>query len=799
MYRFIKKHYKYLFFIAVPLVIAYYFCLPQPIFNDPVSTVLEDRQGELLGARIASDGQWRFPYNDSVPDKFSQAIISFEDKRFYYHPGVDPLAMLRALYLNISQGHVVSGGSTLSMQVIRLARKGQSRTLWEKFIEVILATRLELRHSKAEILAYYASNAPFGGNVVGLDAASWKYYTRPPNELSWAEATTLAVLPNSPALIHPGRNRAQLRQKRDGLLTKLYETGVIDSTTAYLAQLEPLPERPLPLPMVANHLLDREQNKQRRLGKKSVVKTTVSFRLQEQMNSILQRHHQRLVSNGIQNGAILVLEVATGDVMAYVGNAACQEGIAGCAVDVIPATRSTGSVIKPLLYASTIQAGEMLPDMLVPDVPSQFGGYSPQNYDSEYDGALPFSSALARSLNVPFVHVLSKHGVPKFHDFTKNLGINSLNRGPQHYGLSLILGGAEASLWEVTGVYASLARNLNNYSQYSGQYDPNAFHSPNYYFDQRKLPLSYEQRDQLQDHSLVNAGAIWHTFESMVEVARPGEEGHWRNFNSSGKVAWKTGTSFGFRDAWAIGCTPEYVVGVWIGNASGEGRPGLVGVAAAAPVLFDAFSVLGTSNAWFEMPYDEMRQIPLCRKSGHRASKECPEQDSTWVYQAGLRTAPCPYHQLIHVDQSEQWRVHSDCELPANMKHIPYFVLPPVQESYYKNKYSFTTLPPYRADCLASLPVHKSQSMELVYPKFNTRIFVPTDLDGQESATIFEVAHRKDHTTIYWHLDGEFIGQTKQFHEMALAPTVGKHQLVLVDIDGERLERKFEIIGKKED
>lgn len=220
---FVKKH-KFKFGLVVfALLIWYYFCLPNPLFSDPVSTVLEDRNGALLGARIAKDGQWRFPKNDSVPEKFKQAIIAFEDKRFENHVGVDPLALMRAIYLNVKNTSVVSGGSTLTMQTVRLARKGKSRTIFEKFVEVILATRLEFRHSKSKILALYASNAPFGGNVVGLDAAAWKYYGRNPKELSWSESATLAVLPNAPALIHPGRNRYALKKKETHSLTNWWK------------------------------------------------------------------------------------------------------------------------------------------------------------------------------------------------------------------------------------------------------------------------------------------------------------------------------------------------------------------------------------------------------------------------------------------------------------------------------------------------------------------------------------------------------------------------------------------------
>ena len=248
---------KILLGVLLILFIWFCFCLPSQLFGVPTSYVLEDKDGHLLNASIAEDGQWRFPYNENVPDKFSKCITTFEDKRFFYHPGVDPVAISRALVQNIQSKGVVSGGSTLTMQVIRLSRDAKSRNVFNKIIESILAVRLECTNRKKTILALYASNAPFGSNVVGLDAASWRYFGRGPSELSWGEMAALAVLPNAPSLVHPGKNQAELLRKRNFLLDKLIAANIIDTTTAELAKLEPLPGKPKPLPQLAPHLLDR--------------------------------------------------------------------------------------------------------------------------------------------------------------------------------------------------------------------------------------------------------------------------------------------------------------------------------------------------------------------------------------------------------------------------------------------------------------------------------------------------------------------------------------------------------------
>lgn len=777
------------------LCLLFWFSLPNPLFDDPTCMVLEDRESDLLGARIAADGQWRFPARDSVPEKFAKAIITFEDQRFNYHPGVDPIAIGRALIQNISNGRVVSGGSTLTMQVIRLARQDKPRNLYQKLVEALLALRLEVTHSKRDVLALYASYAPFGGNVVGLDAASWRYFGKQARLLSWAEAAMLAVLPNSPALIHPGRNRQELLNKRNRLLDKLLENKTIDFLTCQLAKEEPLPEAPHQLPRLAPHLLDKAYLEYIKPGKtaQSRIQTTLNRHLQSQVTDILKRHQELLRYNEIHNMAALILDLETGNVLAYVGNVIGAGEEHGEQVDVIKAPRSTGSLLKPLLYASALQEGQILPNTLIPDVPTQLSGYRPENFYRKYDGMVPAGRALSRSLNVPFVRLLQDFGLEKFHFKLQKLGLTTLNRPPSFYGLPLILGGAEGSLWDITGVYASMGRTLNHFGPNSGQYNPGDFHAPNYLWIQRN---QYSKYTNLQKETpFLSASAIWFTFAAMHELERPDEEGNWRQFTSSRQIAWKTGTSIGFRDAWAVGVNPRYAVGIWVGNADGEGRPGLVGVRVAAPVLFDIFNHLSNAG-WFERPYDEMTRIPVCKWSGYRASEIC-EVDSIWVPKSGLRAPVCTFHQLIHLDATQKWQVTANCEAPENMVHRPWFVLPPLEEFYFKSKNpGYKTLPPYRKDCRDALAQSESPNMQLIYPKFPTRIYVPIDLDGKPSRTVFTVAHREAEINIYWHIDNEFVGSTQTFHSMEFNPPEGKHLLTLVDEKGNRLEQEFEIIVK---
>lgn len=774
------KYRLFLLFSFIALSGIYYFSLPGTLFQDPYSTVLEDHEGKLLGALISNDGQWRFPETSDVPEKFKDALILFEDKRFATHPGIDIRAMARAIRQNFRAGKVISGGSTLSMQVIRLSRKGKSRTYGEKILEMILATRLELRYTKNEILALYAAHAPFGGNVVGLPAASWRYFGRESSQLSWADAALLAVLPNNPALIHPGKNREQLKLKRDRLLGRLWANGKMDSLTYSLSLQEPVPDKPLSLPRLAPHLLNR-------LSKEGMAETRVRSTLQEawqvRVNQIIDQHHQTLKSNQVYNAAALVLEVKTGHVLAYAGNTPAgpehdEE------VDVITAPRSTGSILKPFLYAALLDEGKLLPDMLVQDIPTSINGFSPQNFSKQYDGAVPASQALIRSLNVPAVYELKAYRYEKFYALLKNLGLTTLKQLPDHYGLSLILGGAEGTLWDITGAYASLARTLNHYFESPGvnRYQRADIHAPAFVIRQRSDTIISDNT------SWLNAGAIYLTFEALQEVYRPGEETGWRNFYSSKKIAWKTGTSHGLRDGWAVGVNGEYAVGVWVGNADGEGRPGLTGTETAAPIMFDIFSLL-PGNSWFQVPQSELISLKVCSRSGLRATEHCEEKKETMITKAGMQIEPCRYHKNIFLSADNQFRVHVSCEAGDKMKSVVWFVLPPVQEYYYKSKnLSYKPLPPFRKDCANPATF---VSMEWIYPRLDSKIFIPRELDGSLGSTLFEVAHRNSQTTIYWHLDGNYLSATRGTHRVSISPSAGEHKITLIDDQGEVMERKF--------
>ena len=775
-----------LFFIKLLIATAMYLATPRTLFPEGYSTLLYSSDGQLLGARIAPDDQWRFPPSDSLPPKFVTCLLAYEDNRFYGHPGVDPIAVARAIKVNLRHGRVVSGGSTITMQLARIARGNRDRTLYEKMVETGWALLLETAYGKDKILNLYASHAPFGGNVVGVETAAWRYFGRSAAELSWAESATLAVLPNSPALIHPGRNRTQLKAKRDKLLATLKEKGVLNETDYELSLLEPLPEAPVPLPDDAPHLLERLAADAP--GRR--ITTSVHKMLQRQAQEIVNRYAREYASNHIHNLAALIADVETGEVLAYVGNVSFRaDARKGNQVDIVTSPRSTGSILKPFLYAAMLNEGQLLPWTLVPDVPLNINGFSPQNYNKTYYGAVPAHRAIERSLNVPLVRMLSAYNTGRFMSLLKKLGMTTLRFSEGHYGASLILGGAEGTLWDLAGMYASLARTLSHYRTQNGRYNPADIHPLTPFPALPADPIRSVTDKRLTDEPVLSAASVWFTFEAMSALNRPEEEADWQQFGSMKQVAWKTGTSYGGRDAWAIGTTPRYTVAVWVGNASGEGRPGLTGVGNAAPVLFDLFSLLPASN-WFDMPYDELEPMAICRLSGHKASAICNQTDTLYMPRSANKTKTCPYHQLVHLSADGRFQVNSSCESVDRMITRPWFVLPPSEEYYYRNYHiDYTPLPPIKPGCTED----QSRQIELIYPEHNAVLYLPSGFSGKREKFVFKAAHARSDATLYWHLDDTFLGETTDQHQISCSAPPGKHRLTLIDNQGNRKIISFEV------
>ena len=801
---FFKRRKKPLLILAGLGGILFYFfwtALPGELFPDPLSPVLFSVDDRLLDARIAADEQWRFPPHTAVPDKFYRVLIPLEDKRFYLHPGVDPLALLRALFLNIKRGRIVSGGSSLTMQVIRLSRQGRRRTVWEKIREMILALRLEISHSKKGILRLYAAHAPFGGNVVGLDAASWMYFGRNPDSLSWAEAAFLAVLPNDPGLIKTEAGRDRLRLKRNRLLKRLLAKRIISKLEWSLALTEPIPRGFLDLPDSAPHLLQTLATKH---PDRALFATRVRGDLQGSLSRVCREHARRLLARDIRNLAAVVIDNRQAAVVAYVGNSELnhdkdsgqalgpasgqadrpsfgqvQGPACGQDIDLVQRPRSTGSILKPMLYAAMLQEGGLTLRTLVADVPVNFRGYSPENFDRRFRGAVRAQDALAWSLNVPAVRLLHQYGMARFYNLLKRCGLTSLWRPVDDYGLTLILGGAEGTLFEITAVYAKMAQLVLVGERHA-----------------REITLLKGEAPLPADVGGLGAAASYLTFTALTEARRPDEEGFWKNFASSRWVAWKTGTSYGMRDAWAVGVTPNFTIGVWAGNADGEGKSGLTGLTVAAPLLFDIVNSLDCGDA-MPNPWLLQKQLTVCRLSGFLAGDLCPAEYAAVPVESHFDQI-CPHHQLVHLDAGRRFRVDSRCEPVDRMVHQSWFTLPAVQEYYYQRFHpEYKRLPPIRPDCQEPIDAAAgAEVMNVIYPERGTKVYIPVDLDGRPSQVVFHAVHRDPEATLFWHLDDRYLAATVRFHKISLCPGPGAHTLLLMDESGRRFKRKFFVLNQ---
>lgn len=780
---------KFLLFLFIILLILYYFSLPKSLFDTPHSTAVFDSDSILIGAHVANDGQWRFISKEEIPIKFEKALLTFEDKRFYYHPGFDILSFLRAVKQNIKNRKFVSGASTINMQVIRLSKKNPKRTLWNKLIEMILSTRLEMRYSKSEILHYYASNAPFGGNVVGLEAASWRYFGMSSKYLSWAQSATLAVLPNSPGLIHPGANRHLLLQKRNRLLKKMSQKGIIDEMIYQLAIQEDIPPKPLKLPQIATHLVDRFS-----IDKKGgMYYTYIDSELQKEVNGIVRFYQRKMAGNEIHNVAVFVLRNDNGAVLSYVGNTQRSEELRDNYVDMITSGRSGGSILKPLLFASAMEEGTITPHQLLSDIPVFINGYSPENYNRSFDGAVTVSDALRKSLNIPAVLLLRKFGISKMINRLKDFGFTTIVKSADYYGLPLILGGPDVKLWELVGVYSSMSRTLNNYIDNDSRYHKNDFHPPILLKPQKTQIVNQNEEKFFVDAPVLSASSIWNTFNIMTKVERPDDDGKWEEFSSSRKIAWKTGTSFGLKDAWSVGVSKDYTVGIWVGNCNGQGRPELVGVKAAAPILFDVFGKMPYSS-WFEEPFDDTKEVILCRNSGFIISGNCETADTVFVPSTAVYSEICPYHKTILTDKSEEFLILDKCRNELEYKIVNRFVLPPLQEYYFKMKHpEYLGMPNKTLGC-DKLKTHITNQMEFIYPNDRTKIIIPKEFDGQQGKVIFKLAHRNPKLKIYWHIDNEFINTTSEIHNIEVFTLPGKHILTVVDELGNKMTKEFEVV-----
>ncbi len=737
--------------------------LPKPHFAVPYATVLTVA-GTPAAIAPSADEQIRFVPKAEVPTRLATCLVAYEDQRFYKHIGIDPAALVRAARANLSAGRVRQGGSTITMQVARLAGTPGGRHLGRKLLEMAQALYLEATLSKADILALWAGHAPFGGNTVGLEAAAWRYFGQPPAQLTWAECATLAVLPNAPGMLHPGRSRSRLLARRNGLLQKLARQGVLPATALASALAEPLPEGMGQLPNRHPHLLAAAVAAHPQGAERTL---TIRPEVQQQVEQMLMQQRPGLEAQGITNMACLVAEAGTGRVVAYVGNLAQAPA---AFVDAAQAPRSYGSLLKPWLFAYALDAGLLAPQAWVEDVPRLYGRFAPQNYYNEYAGFVGADKALARSLNLPFVGLLQAFGQRRFFAQMQAAGLRHLAQPADHYGLAFILGSAEATLWEMTRLYTLSSQRIQG------------------------LPLRFGVfADSLQPQAgeaLPSAGALFAAWQALREATRPELAPYSQQLAAQLPVAWKTGTSQGLRDAWAVGCTPTYTVAVWCGNANGAGRPGLTGIKVAAPVMFDVLAQLPQPKGFFTRPAGG-KMVALCRTSGWPAGRNCPEADTAWVPAGSLGAAQCSFHMQRWVDGQGQ-RVEANCFAMADARPAIELALPPLP-AYYAYRAQALPMPlPWRPGCRPQA----AAQLTLLTPTPGSRYLLPAPVaPARLPQLVLAATTSQPQQTLFWHLDGRCVGTTtgQGRQQLVVRLAAGPHKLVLVSADGQAAEAAFTV------
>ena len=771
---------KILFFIAVIisllLVIIFYFgSISEKVFPDNYSSVILDEKGEMLRVFLNRDEQWCFPPDSAViiPQKLKTAVLHFEDKRFFSHHGIDFLSLSRAIAQNIKSGRIVSGASTVTMQTARLSHP-KSRTLFHKFTEMCQAINIELQYSKDDILKLYLDHAPYGGNIIGYRAASYRYFGKRADFLTWSEAALLAVLPNSPSMINPISNKDALEEKRNRLLAGLKDSGIIDSTSYSLALLEKVPNRQIPFPFIAPQLT-RKLHKNYS-GKE--VKTTIAKKIQKDVDRICKNYSVVLKNQDINNLSVLVADTKTGEVKAYVASSNYEDLQNGGRVDGVTAPRSTGSVLKPFLYALAMDEGLISPKSLVEDVPVFYGAFSPSNADGKFSGIVTAENALIRSLNIPAVDLLSKYGIEEFYNFLQESGMSTLFRKADGYGLSLILGGAEGTLWDLAALY----RGLGCYGN----------------FDGLKL-IKDEGSSKSSKNPLISRGASYLTLEMLKNVKRPGIEYYWGNFDGNLPLAWKTGTSYGGRDGWAIGVSPRWTIAVWTGNFNGKGNANIGGAKTAGPLLFDIYNYLpgkeNSSLSWFKEPVNAFKYEEICSFSGYRATEDCQKTVMLQVPKDVDVLKSCPFHHPLYTTKNGKKAVCSLCWDVDDLKKESKIFLPAKVLKYLpldlKNKYS---IPPHKSDCPG---LAAGSPLAITYPVPGSRIVIPKNLAGDFQKLKITAAVSRKNTKLYWYLNGKFEGETVEDHYISRQLKSGSYKVLIVDDEGHREQLSF-LVDRKE-
>lgn len=741
-----KRLKKFVIFIITLFLLLFIYLIKIYISYNPkelveninYSQVVLDRRRVILSVFLNDKEEFHLKYDGEIPETLKTAVINYEDKKFYSHLGVDYPRIVKSFFNNLFGGKKM-GASTISMQVVK-ALEPAKRTYFNKLIEIVKAYKLENEFSKEEILKIYLNNAPYGSNIVGYSTAIKMYFNKNVNDLSYAEASLLAVLPNSPGILNLKKNNDKLEAKRNRLLKTLLDRNLIDERQYKFSLLEKFPTKIYYYDKKAPQFSIFLKNKY----KDKIIKSTLDYKLQKKMEQIVFEYSSSMKNIGINNAAVLVLNNKTKEVLAYVASQDFNDKKNNGEIDGLQAKRAPASLLKPFLFALSIDEGLIVPDSIYPDVPIYFGNFYPKNSNNKFTGMVRIEEALTKSLNIPFVKLLSDYGVDKFYYF-----LEDNDKYPESsfdkFGLSLILGTREMRAVDIAKLYMGLA----NYGEISDL----------------KYVLDEEQP---KTHKGFSKGASYITLDTLTRVVRPGNE---NLYTRERPISWKTGTSYGMKDAWSVGVSPDYTVLVWLGNFNQKPIFSLSGVETAGNLLFRIFNVVDLHSKTFEKPINDLKEIEIDEKTGYRKFYEVESKKVSYPKDAKLLRIS-PYYKKIFVDENN---IEIDSRNSNFDKRIEKIVIEyPIEVAnyYFLNG------------------VKENKSVKIAYPSQDLKIFVPRDFDGYKKISV--KLYNPNNEFVYWYINESYIGFSNE-SEKFLELDAGEHKLTIVTEDGKTDEVKFKI------
>ena len=744
------------------------FILLDLIFSLPpvksFSRIVTAVDGSMLAANLSEDDQWRMKANlKEISPDFITAITQKEDRWFRYHPGVNPVSILRAFWANLTTGKRVSGASTITMQVARMMQR-RPRTYINKFIEMFRALQLEVHYSKDEILELYLSYLPYGGNIEGVKAASLIYFERPPQQLSLAQATLLAVIPNRPNSLRLDKSQEEALKVRNKWLQRFQAEQVFSEKDVQIALTEPIIAKRHQLevkaPHLSRYLLSHYPDTE--------LTSTLDPNIQSTAEQLLSNYVNRVKNKGVSNGAVLVIDNANGAVVAYCGSADFSDDLSAGQVDGIRAVRSPGSALKPAVYATAFDIGRYTPKTILNDIPINFGGYAPENYDYEYHGQVTVEEALRNSLNTTAVRTLNTVGLQSFIDHLIRSGFETIRKQKDGLGLSVILGGCGVTLEELTRFYSGLA--------YGGKLRNLAY-----------TPTDIErERDTL---SIASPEAAWMIAEILSGIERPDIPIDYLTATNKTRIAWKTGTSYGKRDAWSVGFTPRYTIGVWMGNFSGHGAPELSGAVMAVPLLIDLFDGIDRKgNEWFEQPAGVFER-KVCIQTGQVPSLHCKMIDTDYFIKNVSSKTPCALDRPLFISPDSIIQYCPECIKGAEYISLTYPSYDPELVLWFDDDDM-----PYPKP-----PLHNPNCEALLYGKGPTIISPSADFEyliekGAEQEILLHAATDEKASLLYWYVDNEFLKSSLPGERVFFKPTHGNIHIRCMDDKGRESKVEIEVV-----